>query len=479
MTSGRALIAFFVSLAIALAMIAHVPGAAPAQQPTAGAAATDSAAASRAMKASRAYRIALRFVQRYYPRFISYSQQRQSPFVDRMAAPATISPVYGEVVAINDDTLYASGFLDLRDEPSVVTIPETEANYSVLVANMFGHVIDTGLTEAGPGTYAFTTEDWDGELPAGVEQVELPVDFPLLIFRTDKFSASGEDQIAAAELFRVELRSAPLSTYEEDEDAGRAVVLPVSAFSTRFKAMADNSVQNSTTKFLKTLKKAMNDDTTPRQNKSGRKLIRRFERTFRRATSTHQQARLRAGARDAHAAIVDNYLSNTDRNNWISFEDIGAWRGSHLDRSSIAEYIQWGNGFETSAYFHTFSDKSGSPLNGGIPSPNGYTLTFKPHQIPAAERFWSLTAYTPDDIQPIPNSADKYLVGSYTPGLVTDADGSITIYIAQEKPAGVPEANWLPVSDDLFNLMLRVYGPAGSVAKGEYTPPFVQPVFFP
>jgi hypothetical protein len=38
-------------------------------------------------------------------------------------------------------------------------------------------------------------------------------------------------------------------------------------------------------------------------------------------------------------------------------------------------------------------------------------------------------------------------------------------------PAGVPEANWLPVPLGPFNVMLRVYGPEGSVADNTYVPP--------
>jgi len=52
-------------------------------------------------------------------------------------------------------------------------------------------------------------------------------------------------------------------------------------------------------------------------------------------------------------------------------------------------------------------------------------------------------------------------------------DGSVSIYISQIKPAGVPEANWLPVSDRPFNLMLRVYGveQGSSVANNTYIAP--------
>jgi hypothetical protein len=103
-------------------------------------------------------------------------------------------------------------------------------------------------------------------------------------------------------------------------------------------------------------------------------------------------------------------------------------------------------------------------------------MTFPPGGTPDASRFWSLTAYTPDAIELIPNAIDKYVVASYTPGLEANPDGSISIYISETKPDEAPEANWLPVSDRAFNLMLRVYGvvPKSDVAKNKYVPPPVE-----
>ena len=100
-------------------------------------------------------------------------------------------------------------------------------------------------------------------------------------------------------------------------------------------------------------------------------------------------------------------------------------------------------------------------------------LTFPPDGQPEARRFWSLTAYTPNSIELIPNAAHKYVVARYTPDLHENPDGSISIYVSQIKPEGVREANWLPVGRRPFNLMLRVYGvvPGSSVAENTYVAP--------
>ena len=66
-----------------------------------------------------------------------------------------------------------------------------------------------------------------------------------------------------------------------------------------------------------------------------------------------------------------------------------------------------------------------------------------------------------------------YVVASYTEGLKLNQDGSLSVYMAQNLPAGVAVANWLPIPRGAFNIMLRVYGAEGSVADNTYVPPAI------
>ena len=50
-------------------------------------------------------------------------------------------------------------------------------------------------------------------------------------------------------------------------------------------------------------------------------------------------------------------------------------------------------------------------------------------------------------------------VASYTPGLVTAQDGSVSIVIGGGQAKGIPQAIWLPIPNGPFSLMLRAYGP--------------------
>ncbi|MBV8436166.1 MAG: DUF1214 domain-containing protein [Silvibacterium sp.] len=178
-----------------------------------------------------------------------------------------------------------------------------------------------------------------------------------------------------------------------------------------------------------------------------------------------------AATKAAHADIDHNYLTTTLQDtNWIHFTDIAQWvqPSQYLDRASVTDYIQYGNNIDAAAYYHAFVDGKGIPLDG---SAHNYILTFKEGEQPQVMRFWSVTAYLPLSIELVPNSANKYAVASYTPNLKTAKDGSVSIVMAVNKPAGVPEANWLPIPRGPFNILLRAYGPEDA---STYVPPAIK-----
>lgn len=392
---------------------------------------------------------------------------------NRLVGPVRVTPIYQTVVAINVDTLYASTFLYLADQPVILTIPDTTVSYSTLSLDPYGDVF-MDLVPEESGTYALVGPDYKGGAIPGVDgTIEMPLNNMTLIFRADRFSSAGEK---AAKDFRANLQTEPLCAYEQTPcpegtpPGGKTLVLPELVFSLPFKTVADNLVALAPITFLEQLQQAVAGPRTPPLSVEQKVLSKKFDRLFKKLP--RNIGAFEAGARDAHAAILDNYLSNLDANNWIHFTDIGNWGGNFLNRSSITEFIQYGNGIATAAYYHTFLDSNDDALNGS--APNGYTLTFSAtgqSAQPETKRFWSLTAYTPNAIELIPNSANKYVVASYTPGLVYNNDGSLTIYISRTLPPGAPMANWLPVSNSPFNIMLRDYGPEGSVSENTYLPP--------
>ena len=58
--------------------------------------------------------------------------------------------------------------------------------------------------------------------------------------------------------------------------------------------------------------------------------------------------------------------------------------------------------------------------------------------------------------------------------LVNNADGSLDLYIQSDTPGDEKEANWLPVANAPFTLLMRLYSPRSEVLDGSWTPPPVE-----
>ena len=422
-----------------------------------------------------AYRTSLAYVVRFYPRWFTYHQQ-QVPHT-QLFGPLTMTPEFKEVNAPNVDTSYVTSFVDVTAEPAILRIPSTPVVYSLFTSDVYGNVFQTTIQPPAPGLYAIVGPGTPTRgIPRDATRVEVPVPFSVWIIRADNFGPSGDPQPVLVDEFRTGLQLAPLSAYLADPTGNHGRLVPVVLFGQPFKVIADNQIRESPTTFLLTLQRALADPTTPPPTGVARRLARRMDRFLRFLGDHPQDLPLRSaileGVQDAHTAIVDRYLSHVGATQWIRFMDIGEW-SSDLDRSATTEFLQYGNETSTAVYFHTFNDGHGHPLDcTNVPA---YRLTFPADQIPEAKRFWSVTAYLPESITLIPNEVDKYSVGSYTEGLVRDADGSLTIYIQHRSPGPALHPNCLPCSaDGPFNLMLRVYGPEGNVDQ-DYTPPAVEP----
>ncbi len=441
-------------------------------------------------KAQDAFTTTQDYVSQFYPLWFTYYQTSFGT-PNRMVGPNKISPIYHYVVAINNDTVYASSFLDLSMQPVIVTIPSTPVNYSVLTLDRYCDIFHSALPANTPGTYALYGPDFDPtNLPSTVVRVPLPFNYMTLIFRADRFKVVDDmeqDMTAEADTFRRGMSTMPLCAWlSQSCPAGVPVggptkIVPEIEFILPFKTIADTLIALDPIAFLRQLQTAVNSPKAPPMSSEVKSLSDRFNALFANVTAENR-SQFAGGARAAHDQIINQYLNNTGKTNWITYNNIGDW-GDCIDnspacnvvqRSSITEFIQYANDHAAAAYFHAFKDGDGSPLDGT--DSRGYVLNFSSSEIPATNRFWSLTAYTPEAIELVPNSADKYLVASYTPGLQMNADGSISIYLARQLPSGVPAANWLPIPPGPFNVMLRDYGPLGSVLDNKYVPPRIQKV---
>ena len=119
-------------------------------------------------------------------------------------------------------------------------------------------------------------------------------------------------------------------------------------------------------------------------------------------------------------------------------------------------------------YLVNFDDSAGATLTPG----SRYELHFDGDNLPPVDAFWSLAAYTAEDMNLIPNPAGRYSVGDRTPGLQRDPDGGLTIYLQSGRPDPSRESNWLPTSaEHRWFVILRLYRPHPAVVEASWECP--------
>ena len=158
-----------------------------------------------------AYATTLEYVIHFYPRWFTYWQENFTS-TNRLVGPDRMAPIYRDVVAPNDDTLYVSSFMDLTDEPVILTIPSTTVTYSLLVLDPYGDII-TLESIIRLRDLRFGRTRLDRNASRGVTPIAVPLNLTQWIIRADKFSPSGEDQTPEAEIFRSSLRAGTLTEY--------------------------------------------------------------------------------------------------------------------------------------------------------------------------------------------------------------------------------------------------------------------------
>lgn len=157
-------------------------------------------------------------------------------------------------------------------------------------------------------------------------------------------------------------------------------------------------------------------------------------------------------------------------NGWRVNTRVGRYGEDELLRAVVAK-VGWGaNVSEEALYAVSRQDADGEPYTGA----RRYVLHFPGGGLPPVDAFWSLTLYGPDMFFTA-NPIDRYAIGDRTPGLATNPDGSLDLYIQHESP-GDRQDNWLPAPEGEFVLMLRLYLPRAEAILGGYEYPPVRPV---
>jgi len=386
--------------------------------------------------------------------------------IDNVARVSTYKDT--AVITPNSDTPYSLLYVDLRAEPTVISVPAVPKPryYAVQLtdANTFNYgYIGSRTTGTGPGDYMIVGPDWKGEKPAHIKQVfHSSTQFSLVLFRTQLFNPAD---IANVIKIQSGYKAQPLSAYLKQPAPAAAPVIDFP------KANAELAKTN----FFDFLDFALQlAPAGPEEVGIRAKLatigIGPGKQFNMKDLSVEHKAAVLLGMKQGDEA-VDKYIATgfTAINGWnvgSFFGDRAFFNGNWLMRAAAAKGGLYGNNAKEAMYPYTRVTANGETLDA---SKHNYTLTFAKGSLPPVNAFWSVTMYDGKSQFLIENPLNRYLINSpMLPGMKTNPDGSLTLYIQKDSPGKEKEANWLPAPNDTIYLVMRLYWP-------KETPPSILP----
>ncbi len=385
---------------------------------------------------------------------------------------------FRDVTAPNADTLYTTAFLDVGDEPWVVSVPDMKDRYFLLpFLNGWTEVFQvpgSRTTGSGAKTYLVTGPGWSGKVPDGMVQLKSSTSIVWMLGRI--YCSGTPEDYAAVHALQDQFKLFPLSALGKDYTPPAGKVDPaidmktsvrdqVNALSAAdyFTLLAELMKRNPpAAKDAPALERFKQVDLVPRQNFDAKAMDTRWAKRL--PQLSYDRIML-------HFKHSDGDIQ--DINGWGYTTKTGTYGTDYLQRALITAIGLGANRPQDAVYPTSLKDKDGAEYSGA----NKYELRFAPGQLPPVKGFWSLTMYDAGMFF-VANPIDRYSMSMRTDPKL-EADGSLVIYVQNESPGADKQANWLPAPKDRFNLMLRLYWPDEndpSILNGSWVIPAVTKV---
>jgi hypothetical protein len=374
------------------------------------------------------------------------------------------------VVRPNFDTLYSSAWLDLTEEPMVVSAPDTDGRYYLLpMLDMWTDVFaspGSRTTGTQAGNFLITPPGWTGTVPAGMTQIAAPTSAVWIIGRT---KTDGPADYDAVHKIQAGYKISPLSQWGKPPVPVAVTIDPTVDMKTPPKTQVDAMPADKyfayAAELLKVTAPHITDQPILAQlKKLGFEPGKSFDLEKAAPTVRSGLGNAPAEARQLMAwkvptlaRVVNGWSMNTDT--------MGVYGNYYLKRAIIAQLGLGANLPEDAIYPVNLADDTGKPLEGT----SKYTLHFEKGGMPPADAFWSVTLYDSEGFQ-VANPLNRFAISSWM-NLKYNADGSLDLYFQNESPKAEKEANWLPAPKAPFNLTLRIYAPKSDVLTGKWNPP--------
>ncbi len=378
---------------------------------------------------------------------------------------------FRNVVRPNNDTLYSIAWIDLSNEPLILSVPDTEGRYYVMPfmdawTNVFA-MVGRRTTGSGAGDFALVgpNSKTPHSLPHGVKQIRAPTN---MVFLIGRIQTNGESDIASVINLQTKFQLTTLSEWGEASSSSSTVAhannsdaepmsmvdsLDANDFFQSFSSLLIqqepavydiNALEN--LESLGVSKGKLFGGFGPIDNIISNFAIDITQRKL--AERINSSSNLENGW-SVHRSIIGNYLDNYALRAAVTKIGLGALPP------------------EEAVYPNTVIDSNGEPLNGA----NRYNIHFEEGEAPPVNAFWSLSMYDADGFF-IDNSLKRYSMGDRN-SLQYNADGSLDISIQFDEPL-TGKTNWLPSPSGNFALTMRLYSPKDSFLKGDWKMPTVQ-----
>lgn len=396
-----------------------------------------------------------------------------------------------QVVRPNCDTYYSLSFLDLTDEPMVLTIPPTgnygDPNYNYYMMPLLDAY--TNIIAGSPGTR--TGETNGGNYIIAGEQQTVPAEYqnndeftilrsptPLVWmlgrFQVNDPATDGQTVLALQD----QLELMPLSAWGTTYDPPQGTVRFMTEGSPN-----DVVLNMSIADYFARLNDLLAKNPPPAADDEA---MAQFATIGIGPNATTPFAAMEFSS--AAIAAMNNIpkdtlntlekLSNVSTDEWngLISPTIADYGTNYRQRAMVAYLGLGANPNADAVYYKGLIDSNGEQLNGS----NCYCMTFPKGALPPCNpgAFWSLTLYNEAGYladTPIPALGHNPAAAFHYEG-----DGSLKIYLQADAPTDTNYTNnWLPtLSGQIFNLMVRIYWPEDAAqetaANGGWQPPAVE-----
>jgi hypothetical protein len=379
------------------------------------------------------------------------------------------TPDNKDIVTPNNDTPYSWAHVDLRSEPWVLTLPKTDGRYfTTQWMDLWHFIVDNPgsvIDGSEGGNFLLAAPGWKGEMPDGIKRiVRGESEFMGTLTRTQ---LKGMNDLPAMQETQQGYKLQPLSAF-----LGQAA--PAPAPEIEWPVWIDKV--DKTADIFRYVN-FMLPYATP--NPLDQPMLERIAKIGIAPGKPWNLAEMEPEMRQAiEDGVTDGLKLIAEtipkvRNASKLYLSREKMQTDYLNRTMGVVIGQWGNDTRQAVY-------QGWPLDAaGVPpdtSKNRYTITFPPGKLPEYQFFWSITMYGLPDRLLVPNPLKRYSIGSNSPDLKMEADGSLVLYLQKDDPGPDKQGNWLPAPDSPFSAVLRVYGPGEAEQTGQWKVPALERV---